>query len=230
MGEKQLPNKEVTSFIAMAHELKAPLAVIRQLVIARDQYSSQETENALRRIELLTERMLRLTQTLSYSHSIAEFETETINLNHLCEAVLHEFTPLCRELGREIEFHPSRQQLLVCSNREVLHSMLVGLCDNAIHYSEDNANIVVHARRVKDTMRVGVQDNGTHIQAAQLKQMRHAPHQFAVRPARSGLGIYIAEQFAKALKANLHIMRPRSGGLNIYLDVPQSKQLHLFTV
>ena len=143
------------SFTVAAHELKAPLALIRQLAIELEagEYTALERAVLAQRITLTAERALRLT-------SVA---------------------------------------------------------------------ISVRATDSNQRVRIGVRDFGPAIPARAWRALRQGlrePLPLHNRPGSSGLGMFIANEFALAIGAQIGVIRHRDGA-TFYVDVPASTQLRL---
>ena len=126
---------------AAAHELKAPLALVRQLSLVLEAGGYTDTERAVlqRRITLTTERALRLTTDLTRAERLDDglFKVEPLNPIVLCEEVADELSPLYTAHNRTIGVKSRRRQLLGLANRELLRRILLNFTDNALHYSRD---------------------------------------------------------------------------------------------
>lgn len=222
--------------VTAAHELKSPLALIRQLSLALEAntVSEDERQRILRQITLVSERALRLTADLSRSARLEDslFELEALNPQQICEEVAHELTPLYAAKGRAIRVASRYRPILAVANRELLRRIMLNFADNALHYTGDGAAVELHAS-TKDygtKIRLGVRDYGPEIpvniwQAIEAslgtgKQMLRG------RPQSSGLGLYIAGQFAQAMQGEVGATRHRSGA-TFYVDVNASSQLRL---
>lgn len=225
---------ELSSLVALAHELKSPLGLIRQMSMAHSYYDDAQREKAFARIELISERSLRLVEALTRSERIDQFHTETVNLNRVCEEVLHEFSPLLKELACNMTLVLPRQPVLAVGNQEVLRSVVVGLCDNALSYGNTDQPIEVKVSRRGAEARMSVKDYGPAIEKKHLETLKNrlgnAPQPLAQRPQSSGLGLYIAGQFAEAMQGTIGLSRHRFGGNSFYIQVPCSTQLGLFAV
>lgn len=225
---------DLPSLVALAHELKAPLGLIRHLALARDYYSELERETALRRIKLTAERSLRLVETLAMTYNTHELDSEPINLSCLCEEISHELQPLAHESNREIVLKLPRQPLLAVGNRQLLGSVLFGLCDNAFSYAETGQPILIQTTKRKNNVRVAVSDNGPGISKTRLDdiaaRLGKTPQAVSNRPGSSGLGLYIASQFAEAMQGQFGVKQSRAGIQSFYIDIPRSRQLSLVGV
>lgn len=221
---------DLPSLVALAHELKAPLGLIRHLALTRDYYNEEERMVALRRIELAAERSLRLVETLSLTYRSHDLDSEPINISCLCEEIAHELTPLCQENGQAIELLLPRQPLLAVGNRHLLSSVVFGLCDNAFSYAEEQS-IQLKASRFKNSARITVSDHGPGLSKQQLAdsamRLGKAPQAVSNRPGSSGLGLYIASQFAEAMHGEFGVKQSRAGEQSFYIAIPRSSQLSL---
>lgn len=211
---------DMPSIVTVAHELKAPLSLMRQIALARDYYSEEDREKAFRRIELISDRSLRLVTMLTKQLRIDSFDIEIFNLNRVVEEVAHEFYPILAELEQPIELHLKKRPLLTRGNAEIVQSIIAGLCDNALYYGNKEQPIIVSTQQTFHTARVAVDDVGPHSDRSQS----FTPH----RPQSSGLGLYIAEEFAKKIHSSIGRVRHHQGGMKFYLDIPLTRQLELF--
>lgn len=219
-----------------AHELKAPLTLIRQLsqAVASGDYSDDQIEKLSRRIDLTSERALRLTTDLTRAARLDDglFACQPLDPLPLCQDVISEITPLYHARGRSLRLARRQTSVpLVVAHRDLLRRIMLNFADNALHYAETDrpVELSVAYRRKNDVIRLGVRDYGPglardirrHVRAGQL------PAQVSYRPASSGLGLYIAQQFAQSMNASVGATAHRDGA-SFYVDVPRSTQLGLW--
>lgn len=223
-------------FIAAAHELKSPLALIRQLSLAleAEDASPDEIAKLARQITLTSERALRLTTDLTRSSRLEDslFTLEPLNPVSLCEEVASELAPLYAAKGRELKVSPRRGPLLGLANRDLLRRIMLNFADNALHYSEGDMPVVMSAS-VYDggkRIRLGVRDYGPAIKkdvwGHLSRTLGSSAQPLHSRPESSGLGVYIANQFAEAMDAKIGATRHRDGA-TFYVDISASTQLRL---
>lgn len=227
---------DLPSIVAAAHELKSPLALVRQLSIALQSgdFSSAEKKQMQRQISLTAERALRLTSDLTKSvrMSDAMFDLEPINPRQLCEDAVRELRPLFKAHDREIKLSCSRSSLLAVANRDLLRRVIVNFGDNALHYTEKGGVVEIrifsidYGRRI----RLGVRDHGPAISREAFKKFTKkisaTPSVIHSRPQGSGLGLYIAKLFADAMEGSIGMTRHRDGA-TFFIDLQASKQLSL---
>ncbi len=226
----------VSSFVAAAHELKSPLALIRQLslMIESGDLSPSDQQRLLRQISLTSERALRLTSDLTRSVRLSEamFELEPINPQQLCRDIVHELTPLFALHDRRVKLVTRKHPLLLVANRDLLRRVIMSFSDNALHYTQDGSaiEIKVGCHSGGSVIRLGVRDYGpglSRLNRRQLKSGRNlGPMPLHSRPQSSGLGLYIASQFADAMNAKIGVTQHRDGA-TFFIDLQASRQLRL---
>lgn len=225
------------SLVAATHELKAPLALIRQLALTLEEADTlgvPELERAriVRRIVLSTERSLRLTDALTRQSRLEDglFELRPLNLMQIAEEVAHELTPLAREAGRELRVAKAHVPLAL-ANEELVRQVVFNLCENAICYSSEHRPVTLKLSGQGSLVRLGVRDDGPKgFDGALAKLARNlgkGPVEFGPRPRSSGLGLYVANQCAAAMNGSLGLIR-HARGSTFYLDLNASHQMDLF--
>lgn len=222
--------------ITAAHELKAPLALVRQLSLTLESgnYDRDETERMLRQITLTSERALRLTTDLSRSARLEDslFDLEPLNPHQVCEDVAHELTPLYAARGREIRVASRHRSILAVGNRDLLHRILLNFGDNALHYADSNMPVELRAGSLEhgNKIRLGVRDFGPAVSSDLWQKLQShlgtGTHPLHARPQSSGLGLYVAGQFAGAMHGQIGATRHRDGA-TFYVDLTASTQLSL---
>lgn len=221
----------VPSFIAAAHELKAPLALMRQLSLHLEsgEVNGKELQRIAEQITLTSERALRLTTDITKSARLEDglFSLEPLNPFVLCQEVVNEIAPLYAAHGRSISLASHSRSLLGLANRDLLRRILLNFVDNALHYSEEGpVTITASLRDAGTRIRLGVRDYGPTLPAVVRKEVGQTATAVHSRPESSGLGVYIARQFADAMQARIGTTSHRDGA-TFYVDISTSTQLRL---
>lgn len=224
------------SLVAAAHELKSPLALVRQLslMLEAGDISEPEQKRMLQQISLTAERALRLTSDLTRSVRLddALFHLEPINPQQLCDDIVHELRPLFAAHRREVRLAPRKHPLLLVANRDLLRRIIMNFSDNALHYAEPDSLVEIQIKTLQrgKMIRLGVRDFGPALSADMWKSLQKklslAPQPIHARPQSSGLGLYIASQFADAMNGEIGVTRHRDGA-TFYVDLHASSQLSL---
>jgi len=227
---------DLSFLLTAAHELKSPLALIRQLALSLETMQglpASEQERMLRQITLTSERALRLTTDLMRSSRLEDslFELEPLNPRQICEDVAHELAPLYKAKNREIRVAARPRPILVVANRELLRRILLNFGDNALHYTDQApVELKVQMLGAKNTIRMGVRDFGPAVPADLWQRLQSnlgtGAQTLHARPQSSGLGLFVAGQFASAMSGRIGATRHRDGA-TFYVDLMASSQLSL---
>jgi signal transduction histidine kinase len=219
--------------LAAAHELKAPLVLIRQLALEFEE-SSGGTETS-RRLRYTSERSLRLVSNLTKTARLEDslFDFEPVEIHSLCSDVAHELLPLAKEYDQHIVLDMPRGSLVSVAHRDLLQALLIGLCDNAIAHNSKGGKVTISARLNDGRVEVAVRDEGPKVASAQLTQLKSRLGQtiqpLGDRPRSSGLGLWIASQFAAVMSSTIgSVSHRKSAGMSFYVSLPKSRQLSLF--
>lgn len=227
---------DLPSIITASHELKAPLALIRQLsLFAKSQNLSKNAQNdVINKIVLTSEKALRLTSDLTKTVSLdgAMFQLEPINPQQVCEQVIHELSPLFKAYERQIELHRYKRTSLVVANRDLLQRVLVNFSENALNYCLKGSLVKIYIREFKNKglVQLAVRDYGPAVSKSLLAKMKNqlpvGNSAVCSRPQSSGLGIYISSKFAEIMGGVIGVTRHRDG-MTFYINLQLSNQLSL---
>ncbi len=227
--------------VAAAHELKAPLVLIKHLAQSLSDPSSIDANQQwdyLQRIQMTADRSLRFVQhlTLSYrlqtdkSNAPFDFVLEPLSMNKICTDALDEMMPYAKQHKQQLKLSGLHCPHLVLANADILHDIVINLIDNAIQHSPSGNVVEVMAECRGEQVRLAVHDNGGGVTASELKSLRKnigkQPQPISGRSGTSGLGLYIVQQFAQAMGGNLGLGRSTEG-TTFFVDLLRSKQLSL---
>lgn len=226
---------DVSSVGVAAHELKSPLVLLRQLSLdlIDDNLDDRERKQILEQLVHVSEKALRLTSDITRAESLqaALFPLEPVNPLTICDEVSGELRRLYVANGRTLK--RSRQQHIVpvVANRDLLRRILLNFADNALHYSNASGYVMLEAKLIKrqQVVRVGVRDYGPALPLANWRRLTNSLQQTQAvhaRPQSSGLGLYIAHQFATAMNGRIGAIRHHDGA-SFYVELPVSHQLTL---
>lgn len=224
-----------SSFIVAAHEMKAPLSIIRQLSLtlgdSEVEISDFERDRILRQIDSTSERALRIVSDLTKVARLddAMFELEPINARRVCVDVEREMSKIFELHNRKIIFKNSKVNDLIMANYDLLRSVLLNFADNALYSGDKKSKVEVILKGSGDKIRIAVRDYGEELPLAiwrAVKKQQNMPVRAASRPQSSGLGLYISQNFAQIMNAQIGVIRHRDGN-TFYIDLNKSEQLSL---
>lgn len=215
-----------SALVIAAHELKAPLSLIRQLVFELEQNPNinQKQRELLKQIQLISDKSLRLTTNVTKASSLQDslFESEPINAQQLCEDVAHELWPIYNAHNREIRVNKRRKPPLVIANRDLLYRILLNFGDNSLHYASKKPaefSVVGSSSRVH----IGLRDSGPVTSNSKVSDARPF---ISGRPHGSGLALALSQRFASAMNGQIGNTKHRDG-MTFYVSVNQSVQMSL---
>jgi signal transduction histidine kinase len=227
-----------------AHELKAPLALIRQLTLQIEEFSAAQTQTAktknaglnqtaVHQIQLTAERALRLTDSLTKRARLddAMFACEPLILQNVCRAAITEMRPLLRARNLTIETPRLKRTKPAVANRDLTRLILTNLLDNAAAHARARIGVQIH-ETARDLV-IEVRDDGAPLELHEWRQLHDNLGQaqpLSARPLSSGLGLQIAQEFARAMQGDLTLRRHARGGLSFLVTIPAVRQLSLLEI
>ena len=226
-------NLEVNGILVAAHELKAPLALMRQLALGLDPANPQLVETYQKKLVQVSERTLRQVNDLARVARLEDglFEMEPVAVRGVAEAVSSELTKLFNANSRTLNVKFTNRQRLAVANHDLLYSIIYNFCTNAIKYSSADTASRLVVKDYHQNIRIVVRDFGPALPSNIYSQLKsnalNSPVDISFRPDSSGLGLYISAQFAKFMRARLGAVRHRDG-TSFFLDLPVSQQGTLF--
>lgn len=222
---------------AAAHDLKAPLSSVRYMAAtlrdAKTNLTKTQQNDYLWRIELTARRSLQLVEGLTYAYSTSQLELdlEPVNVAQVCDDVLHEMSPLARQLAQTIELKLPRTGSLALAHYTLLNSVITGLCDNALKHNPPESHVLVRVSCERQAIQVAVRDSGPKISSRDFRLLKsrlgNQLNPLSGRAGDSGLGLYVASQLARAMQGQLNLHRHQSGGMTFALQLQPSCQLSL---
>ena len=222
---------KLPSLSVAAHELKSPITLMRQLALAiqSGELSPDEERKFSDRLVMMSDRSLQLVNGLSHVGNLQPslFPLEPTNPLAVCRRLHVGISPMAEMYGRDIIWPKNRRVDLVSANSRLLGSVLGNFIDNALKYSQENMPIRVKIIQKDGATRMVVRDHGPQISLKEYRRLVDEMEQLKsikTRPDSSGLGVYIASQFARAMGAEIGLIRHRDG-VSFYIDLVKSGQL-----
>ena len=225
-------DEEVDGILVAAHELKAPLTVLRQLALSLDGID-ERGERIRAEMISVSERAIKQVIDLAKIRRLGDglFEMEPVSVREVCDAVSHELEYLFHYNQRDLFVRYFNRFRLVTANRDLLYSVIYNFLLNAMHYSGSGTRAELEVRDTKGKVKVIIRDYGPALPIDVWKEIKRGfirkPTSIAMRPGSSGLGLYIASRFSRYMNANVGAIRHRDG-TSFYIELPISRQASLF--
>ena len=221
-------------FVA-AHELKAPLCLMRQLALALDLADDPSTTERLKtQLINVSERALRQVNDLTKIARLEDglFAMEPVSVRGVCDEVWREISQLYHFEQHEINLHYTNKSKLALANYDLLYSVIYNFCTNALHYSSGEAPSQLIVQDHQDRNRIKVRDYGPALPAKIWRALQSgslsAPTPVAMRSDSTGLGLYIASAFARHMHSSVRAIRHRDG-TSFFVDLPVSYQTTIWS-
>ncbi|MBR3595303.1 HAMP domain-containing histidine kinase [Candidatus Saccharibacteria bacterium] len=221
------------SIFVAAHELKAPLALMRQLALALDPDNPVTTTEYQQKLISVSDRAMRQVNDLAKIARLEDglFEMEPIAVRGLCEEVVGELKYLFRFNQKHLQIRYTNKDRLVVANRELLGSIIYNFCVNAIKYADQGSATKLAVTGSRERVRISVRDFGPALPKDIYDKLTGdsltSPVGISFRPDSSGLGLYIATKFAKYMHADIGAIRHHDG-TSFFVELPVSHQGTLF--
>ncbi len=224
--------KEVDGILVAAHELKAPLAVLRQLALS---FYDLDDKNEHIRSEMInvSERAIKQVNDLAKIKRLEDglFKMEPVAVRAVCDDVLRELNYLFSYNKRDLFIKYSNRAKLVTANKDLLYSVVYNFLLNAMHYSGEGTRAELTVRDINNRVKVTIRDYGPALPIDVWREIKRGwiekPTSIAMRPGSSGLGLYIASKFSRYMHAEVGAIRHRDG-TSFYVELPISRQASLF--
>lgn len=226
-------NQEVNGILLAAHELKAPLSVLRQLALSLE-LDSPSDEHIRSEMISVSERAIKQVNDLTKLSRLEDglFEMEPVSVRAVCDDVSRELGYLFRYNQRNLHIKYTNRSRLVVANHDLLYSVVYNFLLNAMHYSGEETNSELIVKEKSGLVRILVRDYGPALPMDVWREMKRGwiekPTSIAMRPGSSGLGLYIASKFSRYMNANVGAIRHRDG-TSFFVDLPVSHQARLFS-
>jgi histidine kinase len=226
--------QEVNGILVAAHELKAPLSVLRQLALSMDFDDEKSSlEHLQSQMISVSERAIKQVNDLTKISRLEDglFEMEPVSIRAVCDDVTRELNYLFRYNQRDLFVKYTNKSKLVTANRDLLHSIIYNFLLNAMHYSGKETRSELIVSNSKDKVKVLIRDFGPALPMDVWRELKRGwvekPTSIAMRPGSSGLGLYIASKFARYMNAEIGAVRHRDG-TSFFVELPISMQARLF--
>ena len=223
---------EVDGILVAAHELKAPLAVLRQLALSFDELNGTN-EHIRSEMVGVSERAIKQVNDLIKVRRLEDglFEMEPVAVRAVCDAVTRELNYLFKGEQKGLFVRYSNRVKLVTANRDLLYSVVYNFLLNAIHYSNTETRAELVVKDYHGMVQVKIRDYGPALPIDVWREMKRGfvrkPTSIAMRPGSSGLGLFIASRFSRYMHAEVGAVRHRDG-TSFYINLPISKQMSMF--
>lgn len=225
---------EISGLAIAAHELKAPLTLMRQLsLVILEEEDTEARAELCRDLVGVSERALKQVQDLARMENLTYelFPLEPVSVRAVCDEVAEELAELFAGNNRRLVTRYQNRSKLVVANWQLLRSVVQNFCLNAMQYGEVEQASELKVREWRGRVMVEVRDFGPALPLAVWRKLQEEalsePVRMSLRPGSSGLGLLIASRFAKFMGARVRAVRHRDGA-SFMVELPVSRQGAMF--
>ncbi|MFA6199980.1 MAG: ATP-binding protein [Bacteroidales bacterium] len=204
---KELDNAKTNFISIISHELKTPIsAIMMSLKLLEDKRIGEMNKEQAELTQSIHESSDRLLSITSELLKMTQVETGKLQLNpkvtkpiELINYAINATRVLAEKFGCNIEIEYPEKLPKLFIDSEKIAWVITNLLSNAIHYSEENARIIVGARQVDKTIEIYVKDFGKGIDPRYHQSI--FDRYFRVPGTKvqgSGLGLAISKDFVEA--------------------------------
>jgi len=204
---KELDNAKTNFISIISHELKTPIsAIMMSLKLLEDKRIGEMNKEQAELTQSIHESSDRLLSITSELLKMTQVETGKLQLNpkvtkpiELINYAINATRVLAEKFGCNIEIEYTEKLPKLFIDSEKIAWVITNLLSNAIHYSEENARIIVGARQVDKTIEIYVKDFGKGIDPRYHQSI--FDRYFRVPGTKvqgSGLGLAISKDFVEA--------------------------------
>ncbi len=234
---RQLDLKKSEFLSVVSHELRTPLTSIKaftEILLGGEDTNGQETGKYLKIINDESDRLTRLiTALLSLSRlqlGKEPFDFQELNVAQTINKAIALVAPLLKEKNLNIRENIPGDISPICCDQDKLMQVMNNLLGNAIKFSNQRSNIVVHVQAIKDAagkdkeIEVSIADEGMGIAPEYLakifskfKQIGELPQE---SPHGTGLGLAISKEIIDYLGGRIWVESVLGHGSTFYFTLP----------
>ncbi|HXL56455.1 MAG TPA: ATP-binding protein [Chitinophagaceae bacterium] len=221
-----LSHQQQNFMMAVTHELKTPIAVVRLNLETLQKYKLDETkqQKLISNTLLETERLNTLTNNILVA---AELESghytlnkQEINFSALVKASVKDFHN--RFHNRIIDEH-TEENIFVTGETLLLQMLANNLLDNAFKYSDKDAAVKVDLRKINNKAVLKIIDEGEGIADAEKKKIFQKFYRVGNETTRkakgTGLGLYLCKRIVHDHKGTITVQNNIVRGSIFYVSL-----------
>ncbi|HYC10250.1 MAG TPA: HAMP domain-containing sensor histidine kinase [Steroidobacteraceae bacterium] len=215
------------TFDSTAHDLRAPLHRLRTRLEALLWHSPplepaarESIESALREVDRLQRTLATLLQIALAESGAPLASPSAVDVGALAAELVELFEPVAGAQGVALDCRPE-SAAIVQGNRQLLAQLLTNLIENGLKYVPAGGRIEVAVRRLADSVRLTVSDNGPGIAAENRARAVQPFVRFGAgaKSEGSGLGLSLVAAIARLHRGRLEL-ESNDPGLRVVVDLP----------
>jgi PAS domain S-box-containing protein len=204
-AEREDASRRKDEFIAiLAHELRNPLAPIRNAAHYLHAIANEETQPAVGIIERQVAQMARLIDDLldvsRISRGVLELRRERVDCAEIVESAVEACRDEIHARGLKLTIRLPDDRLELDADRERLVQVLCNLLGNAAKYTPPDGHVDLEVEAEGDTLAITVRDDGIGIppeKVGEIFELFSRVEQSLDKQGGLGIGLTLAQQIAE---------------------------------
>ena len=206
--QKEIETLKEDFVATLTHDLKVPIVAASNMIdlFLANKFGeiSQKQKYALDNMKISNNSLLELVQILLETYKLKEhgikLVKEDINLNDIVEQTTKEMLPIANNSKLDINFTPSKEDIVINADAMQLTRVIKNLISNSIDHSNTQKSIDVIVKKAQNYAIISVIDYGQGIGKDELKMIFNKYYSAAkkLRKVGTGLGLYLSQQIVKA--------------------------------
>lgn len=201
---RESEQKKDELIVYLAHDIKTPLTSMIGYLSLLDEIEDMPTDKRKQYIQIALDKSYRLEDLINELFEIARFNSETIliekeklNLTLMLTQIIDDFYPTLNELHKTITLNVD-ESINIMADSDKLSRVFSNLIKNAIAYSKDESEIVIHVSSHESDVQIDVINKGKQIPQEKLDKIFQNFYRLDTarnsKKGGSGLGLAIAKE------------------------------------
>lgn len=226
-----------SEFVAMvAHELRAPLASIEQMIYALTASCEfEKPESCIRLHGRMSERTKDLLRLIENLLNLSRLETGTVVFNMeplIGDEIITDVVDILQTQADtkniELLFAPSSEKWWFNVDHDHIRGAIMNILSNAIKYTPDGGRVEINSTVAQGLAKVEVSDSGIGISEEDLPNIFERFFRVKDRETRritgSGLGLSVVKKVVDAHKGFVDVRSVKGEGTSFTLSFPLAEQ------
>lgn len=213
--EQRMSDMKLRFFTDISHELRTPLTLISGPVeyVLEHSSLSKDTREQLQIVEKNTNRMLHLINQILDFRKIQnrkmKMQVQRINVVPFIRRLMENFDSVAEDHCIDFLFETEKEELFLWVDVDKLEKIMFNLLSNAFKYTPNGKMITVFVREDKNTISVGVQDQGIGISEDKKRSLfirfENLMDHTLFNQSSTGIGLSLIKELVEMHKAIISV-------------------------
>jgi len=219
----------------IAHQLKSPLAVIKEYLQALssgecgkiNSLQKEYLSDALENVKRMKQNIDDLLMVKSAEEGKFKMSFKPISLEEITENVIDDFSLWAKALNCQISFERPEKLPPVLGDARAIRMVIENLISNAVKYNRGKGKIEVSLAPEGKMLIFSCRDNGVGIPQKDFKKVftkfYRSPEAIELDPSGAGLGLYINKIIIESAGGKIWFSKNKMSGMTFYFNLPIAK-------